>query len=218
MSQKTWVVSGVAFVLSVLSYGCQAGGVGDPCTPEDEYQPTFSGYAVTEVNLESKSFQCETRLCLVNHFQGRVSCPYGQSDKAAALPPGATLPTGADNLQGQYSTEKGFCHIPGTTTERITVAVNSQYQNRRPLDAVYCSCRCDGPDTNARYCKCPTGFQCVELLRTVAALPGQELAGSYCVKENTAYVQNVTPLGNQCTVSDATTDTPGLCNHWDGSE
>jgi hypothetical protein len=212
MIQNTWVLSGLAVVLGVLSYGCQAGGVGDPCTPEDEYQRTFSGYAVSEVNLEMKSFQCETRLCLVNHFQGRVSCPYGQSDNAAkGLPLTATE-------AAQYQTEKGYCHVPGTTTERIQVQVKSQYQGRRPLDAVYCSCRCDGPDTNARYCKCPTGFQCVELLRTVSALPGQELAGSYCVKESTEYTANVTPLGTQCTVSAPTADVPGLCGHWDGSE
>jgi ankyrin repeat protein len=31
------------------------------------------------VNVESRSFQCETRLCLAANFQGRVSCPYGQS-------------------------------------------------------------------------------------------------------------------------------------------
>jgi hypothetical protein len=57
---------------------CEGGGVGDPCTPEDEYSPTFAGFKVTEENIESRSFQCQTRICLVNHFQGRVSCPLGQ--------------------------------------------------------------------------------------------------------------------------------------------
>ena len=72
-------------LLSVAAIGfvptaCQSGGVGDPCTPEDEYNPQFSGFKVTEENIESRSFQCETRICLVNHFQGRVSCPLGQNN------------------------------------------------------------------------------------------------------------------------------------------
>jgi len=222
MILKTWVLSGVAFLLGVLACGCQTGGVGDPCTPEDEYQKTFSGYAVAEVNLESKSFQCETRLCLVNHFQGRVTCPYGQSSNAVT-PGGKLEPTEQTQYlmaDGVTPNEKGYCHLPGTSDKdnRVTVPVNKQYQNRRPINAVYCSCRCDGPDTNARYCKCPTGFQCTELLREVRELPGQELAGSYCVKENTVYVQGQTMLGNPCTVSNAYSDTPGNCGKWDGTE
>ena len=34
-----------------------------------------------EENIESRSFQCQTRICLVNHFQGRVSCPLGQGPR-----------------------------------------------------------------------------------------------------------------------------------------
>jgi hypothetical protein len=65
--------------LAALPTACQSGGVGDPCTPEDEYQTVFSGFDVAESYLESRSFQCSTRICLVNHFQGRVSCPLGQA-------------------------------------------------------------------------------------------------------------------------------------------
>ncbi len=59
--------------------GCPSGGVGDPCIPEDEYREDFPGFDLTEANIESWSFQCRTRICLVNHFQGRVSCPEGQA-------------------------------------------------------------------------------------------------------------------------------------------
>jgi hypothetical protein len=59
--------------------GCPSGGVGDPCTPEDEFKESFAGFKLTEENIESRSFQCNTRICLVNHFQGRVSCPLGQA-------------------------------------------------------------------------------------------------------------------------------------------
>jgi hypothetical protein len=78
------ILSGLLGLISVVTIGvlpvaCQSGGVGDPCTPEDEYSPDFAGFKVTEENIESRSFQCATRICLVNHFQGRVSCPLGQS-------------------------------------------------------------------------------------------------------------------------------------------
>ncbi|HEY3237860.1 MAG TPA: hypothetical protein VGJ84_24285, partial [Polyangiaceae bacterium] len=113
----------------------------------------------------SRSFQCETRVCLVNHFQGRVSCPYGY-DPAS-------------------NTAAGQCHIPGTT-ELITASVGPQLENRQADKAVYCSCRCDGPDKNARYCDCPSGYACAELVKDLGLGSGQ-LAGSYCIKDGTLY-------------------------------
>jgi hypothetical protein len=79
------ILCGLLALVSVGALGaapiaCQSGGVGDPCTPEDEYNTQFPGFKIAEENIESRSFQCATRICLVNHFQGRVSCPYGQSD------------------------------------------------------------------------------------------------------------------------------------------
>jgi hypothetical protein len=165
------MVSRFGFVATVLLGGglpcCQAAGVGDPCVPEDEYQAFFSGYELTELDLETRSVQCATRVCLVNHFQGRVSCPYGQS-----------LANGAP----------ARCHIPGTSgpAGAIRVDVRPQLTNRRADDAVYCSCRCDGPDPLARYCHCPEGFACTELMRDVG-LGSAELSGSYCIKAGTAY-------------------------------
>lgn len=76
-------------VLSFLPTSCQSGGIGDPCTPEDEYNPAFGGFKVTEENIESRSFQCESRICLVNHFQGRVTCPYGQTKRTTCIPGGS---------------------------------------------------------------------------------------------------------------------------------
>jgi hypothetical protein len=213
MSQKTWLLTGVALILGGLSGGCQSGGVGDPCTPEDEFQTGFSGYAFTEVNIESKSFQCETRLCLVNHFQGRVSCPYGQTAMQAA------------DMTRSGATEYQLCHVPGTTgiSNRIKVAVDHQLTDRRPLDSVYCSCRCDGPDPNARYCKCPTGFQCTQLLTPNSRLGAAELSGSYCVKNGTEFIQGETNTSQVCqpTLDSPTSprlppDSAGDCGAYDG--
>jgi hypothetical protein len=160
------VVRSAGVALSLLLLACEPGGVGDPCIPEDEYEPSFSGYGLEEVNVESKSFQCETRLCLVNHFQGRVSCPYGQLDPA-----------------------NPECLVPGSDIA-VTKVVAPQIEERRTANAVYCSCRCankDGSkDDGARYCECPSGYDCEKLIDFTF---GQKdnLAGFYCIKQGTRY-------------------------------
>jgi hypothetical protein len=161
-------------LLGLFPLACQPGGVGDPCTPEDEYTQGFSGYAPKEVNVESKSFQCETRVCLVNHFQGRVSCKYGQDAGG------------------------GGCTVPAHPALPITVAVAPQLVERQADKAVYCSCRCDGEDKSARYCKCPSGYACTHLVDDLHLGTGGQLAGSYCVRDGTQYspLDNATPCKN----------------------
>lgn len=164
---------------SMILWGCPPGGVGDPCVPEDEYSTAFSGYSEEEVNVESRSFQCETRVCLVNHFRGRVSCPYGQ-DQAAI-----------DTLPGN---DPNRCHIPGTGGNQdhdiVQVPVSPQLEERRASRAVYCSCRCanaDGSsDDDANYCKCPSGYSCTHLIDDLG-LGNEQLAGAYCVRNGTKY-------------------------------
>lgn len=145
--------------LGAVAVGCNEGGVGDPCIPEDEYQVDFAGYSEKEVNVESRSFQCETRVCLVNKFRGRVSCKYGGED----------------------------CKTPDRQ-DNIVVAVEPQLIERRPIDAVYCSCRCAGiggaKNDGAPYCDCPEGFRCEDLIKDFD-LGNKQLAGGYCVKEGT---------------------------------
>ncbi|HEV8550041.1 MAG TPA: hypothetical protein VGQ57_13450 [Polyangiaceae bacterium] len=201
----------VAGSLALSALGCQSGGVGDPCIPEDEYQQTFNGYGLTEVNIESKSFQCETRVCLVNHFEGRVSCPYGQAEAdltddsgGSPVPPATSggLPPsdpkrcripGTDGkhcvANNQYvpGSDSGVCPAGATNADQIKVTVASQLLARNSQDTVYCSCRCKGPDPEARYCECPSGYECSELVRELG-LPGKsQLAGSYCIKAGTLY-------------------------------
>lgn len=157
-------------------------GVGDPCTPEDEYNPSFSGFSVVEVTIENRSRDCETNVCLVNHFQGRVSCPYGNSQSNVNIGKGQT-PSG--------------CYIPGTT-QPITAPVDPQILQRQALDSVYCSCRCAGPDKNARYCDCPSGFACVELADQVLLGEGTELSGAYCIRQGTTYARNEVVVSDTC--------------------
>lgn len=171
-----------SFLLAFVP-GCPARGVGDPCVPEDEYSPTFAGFALTEVSTESRSFSCESRLCLVNHFQGRVSCPYGQS----AMPEGDAR-----------------CFIPGSA-EPVSALVQPQLLDRRADDAVYCSCRCDGPDPGARYCECPSGFKCSRVVPELA-LGRAQLPGSYCVREGSEFDEGTIRFDHVCSRAAASCD------------
>jgi hypothetical protein len=161
--------------------------------PEDEYQQSFGGFDVNEVNVESGSVQCQTRTCLVNHFQGRVSCPYGQSEADLALAPN----------------DPRRCRIPGKSgandADAIGTAVKPQRVDRRADDAVYCSCRCDGPDKNARYCDCPSGFSCTKLIDELG-LGSSELTGSYCVRDDTQFHGSV---GLECSSETASCGNDG---------
>jgi hypothetical protein len=161
-------------LIAGLATNCGSGGVGDPCIPEDEYHPNFSGYGASEVYVESRSFQCATRVCLVNHFQGRVSCPYGQTEADLAL-------AGDDPRR---------CRIPGTDglqeDEPVALPVDPWLVERSAEQAVYCSCRCDGPEPNLDYCECPSGYACTELVPELGLDEGN-LAGSYCVKSGPKY-------------------------------
>ncbi len=198
----------VAFVAVVSATGCQSSGVGDPCTPEAEYAPSFMGFDESEVNVESKSFQCLTRLCLVNHFRGRVSCPYGQN-AGATMADQASAPTGfqCDGKSASNSPDTQCC-LPGVDTPVISAAdcpsgncttvpagtshseVQPNCTDRTADKAVYCSCRCANAegktDDGANYCACPSGFSCTQLVAPIG-VGNSGLTGAYCVKDKTAY-------------------------------
>jgi hypothetical protein len=130
--------------------------VGAPCITADEKFATFSGFTTGEVNIEGYGGACGDELvCLVNHFQGRVTCPAGQT---------------ADELGG--------CLTPGG--EPVSVPVQPQLESRPAERHVICSCRCDGADRNADYCSCPSGMQCEELIAPRVADRNEPYAGSYC--------------------------------------
>lgn len=187
------ILSGILGVFCVLAVGglplaCQSGGVGDPCVPEDEYKADFAGFKVTEENIESRSFQCQTRICLVNHFQGRVSCPYGQPKPGTgARDEGCQLPDSKD------ADKNKSCCLPGTNTA-VDVEVCGQCADdstRNALQAVYCSCRCgvaagQEEDPNFNFCDCPTGYSC-EQIRPFVGLGDPQLSGKYCIKDGTKF-------------------------------
>lgn len=56
----------------------ESGGVGDPCVPSEEERASFGSFPIEENYLKTAFDHCASGVCLVNHFQGRVTCPLGQ--------------------------------------------------------------------------------------------------------------------------------------------
>src|SRR5262245_66669026 len=65
----------------------EKGAIGAPCLLPDESLPNFNGFALTESYVgETLPDEYKSELCVSNHFQGRVSCPYGQTEDGASNP------------------------------------------------------------------------------------------------------------------------------------
>jgi hypothetical protein len=144
---------------SLTLIGCESGGVGDPCIPEDEYRENFPGFNLSEENIESRSFQCKTRICLVNHFQGRVTCQGGQQTPqnctggepcpadAPNCDPGGVILTDCD------PTPCGEAEDANNCTDKATGFNHACGTNRRCSEAGrYCMCQDSA--------ECPGGYKC----------------------------------------------------------
>lgn len=114
--------------------------VGDPCFIRgDETDSAFAGYAVSSNIITSKLSLCSPGVCLINHFQGRVSCPLGQS--APALCAGAT----------DTSYDGGLACVPAPTGPYCDSLATDGGASRCPSG--HCVA---GRDT----CACTTDAQC----------------------------------------------------------
>lgn len=164
---------------------CESGGVGDPCIPEDEYRENFAGFKLSEENIESRSFQCKTRVCLVNHFQGRVSCPQGQQAPVNCV-------GNPDICQGE---EK--CVDAGA----IVIDCNPTPCSDPDADALDCNqpdgtnVACGGRvcDEDGRFCHCQTGdcpenYQCEnnQCVTRVCSLGDPESDSAHCYVPGTS--------------------------------
>jgi hypothetical protein len=152
--------------------GTGSAAVGSPCAPLRESSPTFLGASATEVSLESKSSACGGNACLTYHFRGLTYCPYGQSSNDIA-PAGASTCTNPDGVA-------------------VIGEVESQCTDRRPADAVFCTCRCANAQGQTNdgysYCSCGGGMTCEQVVPSIGPPTGIE--GAYCVKPSAEYVQS----------------------------
>ena len=149
--------------------------LGASCVLGDEWEPMFSGYGASEVNIAEGHSGCASGICLANHFQGRQNCPYGQA---------------APGDPNQFDSPP--CLLPDGRA-RVATAVEPQLVDRRAEDTVTCSCRCDGPAGTGDFCSCPNGFECVPMIEFAGVTTTRQdggfghLVGSYCIKAGTAY-------------------------------
>jgi hypothetical protein len=158
--------------------GVDATSVGTACIPSQERVATFGGFNQREVTLDENNAACPGAVCLVNHFQGLTTCPYGQDTQARPANGGAAA-----------------CSVPGTGEPvRPGAAVGGQTvqpwcTDRLPTTTVACSCRCQNvqgrTDDGASYCACPSGFTCSQVVPEIES--GDPRAGGYCVAAGTAY-------------------------------
>ena len=151
--------------------------VGTPCTPAQENLPMFGGFDLGEVSVESSSGQPSGgAVCIAYHFQGRVSCPYGQSSTSQA---------------SSCSTPEG---------QPVTASVPPQCLDRRAAGVVVWSCRCanvhGATDDGSTYCECPSGTTCTQSVVAIGADPGN-LTGAYCLP-TTAFFDAAHACSAQC--------------------
>lgn len=125
--------------------------IGSPCVPYEETIAEFSGNGLG-MSMYLDAVACGGDICLSYYFQGRVTCPYGQTDQDIASLP-ATAPA--------------RCRLPdasgGMTQQPVTVSVSPQLVARRSETSVYCSCACSGTDSSQEYCTCPANMRCEPL-------------------------------------------------------
>jgi hypothetical protein len=157
---------------SAAPQGTSSAPIGTACTPSQELSVTFAGFDYHEVTLDENNAACGGDVCLVNHFQGLTSCPYGQKQDAGAAP--------------------GACTVPGSDAPVTGQEVQPECVDRQASAAVVCSCRCANTagktNDGAIYCTCPSDYSCTQVVP--AAQSGDPRAGAYCIKNGTVYDRN----------------------------
>lgn len=157
------------------------GAIGDPCIPDQEKQATFGWFVEQEVSVQANTPQCGVNdVCLVNHFRGRVTCPYGEDARGR----------GPDGLAGCIVAGGTDPVIPTDEFNTGMAEIEPQCADRTAVRTVYCSCRCanaSGGTDDGTYCACPSGTACTQLVFG-SPLPGEtDTSGAYCVKDGTRW-------------------------------
>ena len=204
---RFYVALGVALVLSCGSNSSDEetttkGGVGTPCVPDLESDPAFTGFRIADSSAHSAAECGQGSVCLVNHFQGLVSCPAGQPAMAFCTD-GEACPAGGECVEGDFidvdcvpgdcpegyvcDTVNAGCRsmvcsestgcLAGSTP--VAGEVCGSCDDRNFSDAVYCSCECSSGG-----CQCPAGFVCAAFGPMLGSMA---LDGSWCVREGTEF-------------------------------
>jgi hypothetical protein len=146
------------------------GTLGGGCDPLSELDPEFGGFSLEDLSIDEGTPACTTGICVIQGFQGRVSCPYGQLNERSCLLPGSG--------------------------ESVVAAVPPQLVARPPWFGAVCSCHCAGPGPGP-YCACPSHLKCTHLVDDFG-FGARELAGSYCLPEGAQYVRESVDASSEC--------------------
>jgi hypothetical protein len=202
---------------------------GQACVPSSELDPTFQGFSVDDVSVESNAPTCSSSapVCLINHFQGRTTCPFGQTA------PGVGPEGSPGSPAASFSSEDG-CILPGEeagkTSSQVTATdvaipgygagtvppqiVGAGASNRTASSSVYCSCRCANANgtTNdgATYCACPSNSTCTQLVTSVGGAD-DAISGAYCVLNGTEY-NPALATSSTCSATVSNGSEPGFCS------
>ncbi len=182
-SAKALALLGLLVSFAALGLmGCPGAGIGDPCVPEDEYRENFAGFKLTEENIESRSFPCQSRICLVNHFQGRVSCPQGQDVPTPCNDDGDCTASSADYDVGTTCTFAGAVVTDCDPTPCGDKGADPANCNQGDGTNPACnSLRCN---QKGRYCECENETHCPENYHCDGEL--KQCVTSVCSKEDDA--------------------------------
>lgn len=188
------IISGLGLQIACSNDEAADTQLGLTCTRQaaDEQEPAFAGYSASEVNLAFSSIAHRVDdFCLIYHFQGRSSCPYGQTETEIATLP-ATDPARCRVTTGDLS----------MTDQPVDVAVLPQLVDRPPEKTIYNSCACSGTDASQKYCDCPSGMHC----ESQPEHPQTKITG-VCVRDDSVY-DTAARAGLECskTDSDPSTD------------
>ena len=160
MRVRRAIVIAVSIGLSQCSSEDTPGGgveVGAPCTPSLEKDPRFAGFKITETTLEAGAPECGGGVCMVNHFQGRVSCPLGQPEPADASGlPGCVPETDSQGhaVEGQGSCLAGdVCKEVGSLSPACDPGQGGDMQCL--ATGVGTKCNAEG------FCECATNADCL---------------------------------------------------------
>lgn len=157
-----WIVAAVGALVfaSLLQLGCKEEMVGAPCIPETDkgdFSATLSG---TTWSIETRSVQCETRLCVTK-----------------------TEPLAADAAQ------VAACELAAAAGEGVLEACWEGEGGITQAKYSFCSCRCKdingntynkNPDKYDYLCECPPDTKCISVLGDIEEAPSK-VKGSYCV-------------------------------------
>lgn len=160
---------------------CDDSLIGTPCVPAtEESSPTFTGYDDQEITIDKSSDGFH--VCLVNHFRGLTTCPFGQNATGDGLPL-------ADGGSAPFPEGVGPCvdshGVP------VVGAVRPQCTDRLAKNTVFWSCPCANlqgrTDDGRSYCSCPNKMACLQLIPPDGTGPIGPGMDAYCIPTGTDY-------------------------------